>query len=109
MDMKIDIKEIKTILGPYLESLQHFQFSVFNPLFWVSMLALFLILWRLWDIKKSFSFSWVVAIILLATSYAEGFIAGLIIKHGGTFEPFLFRIIPVFLIGFMLIYYIFMK
>jgi hypothetical protein len=111
MDMKIDvdIKEIKTILGSHLENLQHFKLSVFNPLFWISILVLFLILWRLWDIKKSFSFSWVIATILLVSSYAEGFIAGLIIKYGGTFDPFFFRIIPVVIICFILLYYIFIK
>lgn len=105
----MDIYELKAAIEPYLESLMNFQFSVSNPLFWILLLVLFLILLRFWDIRKSFSFCCIVAVLLLATTKAEVLIAGFVIKSSGTFDPFLIRTIPIIVLSFILIYYIFIK
>ena len=107
--MQIDIYEISNAIKPHLESLRNFRFSISNPLFWVALFALFLILLKLWDIKKSFSFCCIVAALLLATSKAESLIADLVIKSGGAFDPFLIRVISMVILSFILIYYIFIK
>lgn len=107
--MKIDIYAIIKAMKPHLVSLQNFQFSVFNPLFWVSLLALFLILLKSWDIKKSLGFCGVLAILLLATSKAESLIADFVIRSGGTFDPFLVRTISMIILAFISVYYIFIK
>lgn len=107
--MEIDIDAIKKTLEPHLEALKNFQFSVFNPLFWIALLILFLILSRRWDARKSFGFCSVVAILLLVTSQAESFVANFVVRSAGVFDPIIIRIISTIIFCFISIYYIFMK
>ncbi|MBU3958555.1 MAG: hypothetical protein KKH29_00450 [Candidatus Omnitrophica bacterium] len=102
-------KALKESFLPYLNELKKFQFAFMNPLFWVVWLALFLVLSRLWNVRKSFSFCLIIAIILLATTRLEALIAAAVIREQGTFEPLLFRILPLTAIVFISIYYFFIR
>lgn len=93
-----------------LASLKNFQFSIFNPVFWIFFAILFLIAMKLWRSKKAFSFSLVVAFILLVTTKVEELInRALIAQYGGTLDPSFLRIGAIFFIAVVWIYYAFIR
>ncbi|MFC1675275.1 hypothetical protein ACFL1K_05275 [Candidatus Omnitrophota bacterium] len=107
--MEFNLQQIQTWSNPHIEQLQNFQFSIFNPLFWVSLLAMFLITWKFWRAKRSFSFSLVVGVILLASTEIERMVAKAVASSGGVLDPFLIRALFVCLIFIVSLYYIFVK
>lgn len=102
----IDLKTLKETFLPYLQELKDLHFSFLNPLFWAGLLALCLILLRYWEAKKSFSFCVTIGIILLATTKVEAY---LVAVFTDTTVAFLTRIISVFIISLIFLYYAFMK
>ena len=109
MVIDIDLQALKEALIPYLDSLKSFNFSYLNPLFWVFIFVLFLILLRFWQAKKSFSFCLITSIILLASTKLEGFLANKLTTSIETFDPLLIRIISCFIIVIIGLYYAVMK
>lgn len=105
----MDFNTLKIKILPYIAELRNFHFSLFNPLFWISLLVLFLILLRFWDIRKSCSFCFVISILLLVTSKTQSFISDIVTKSGFTFDPIFIRMIFFFILSFVLLYYIFIK
>ena len=93
----------------HLDSLKHFHFSGLNPVFWLFLLLLFLILLRFWEIKKAFPFCSIVAIVLLATTKLENFIADMFAKSGEIFDPRIIRLLPIVIIPFIILYYAFVR
>ncbi|MFA5155923.1 MAG: hypothetical protein WC532_00840 [Candidatus Omnitrophota bacterium] len=93
------------VLG--FNDLQSFQFSFANPVFWVFIGALFLLLLKIWDIKKSFSFSAVVAAILLLTTALEKFFANTLSQPGEPLETVVIRFVSAVVIGIIFIIYLF--
>ena len=93
-----------------IASLRNFQFSILNPVFWLFFIVLLLIVMRFWKPKKAFSFSLVVALILLATTKTEDMInKALISKYGEVLDPSILRIGAVFFIAVIWMYYAFIK
>jgi hypothetical protein len=93
----------------YLESLRNFQFSIANPVFWVFLVILFLILLRFWLPKKSFSFCLIVAIVLLGETQAENYLTGLLAKSQETMDLTIIKVISLLIIFVTFIYYAFIK
>jgi len=109
MGIDIDFDALKEALIPYLDSLKNFNFSFLNPLFWVFIFVLFLILLRFWQTKKSFSFCLTIAIILLATTKLEGLLADKLTTPTETFDPILIRVSSCFIITVVGLYYAVIK
>ena len=109
MEIDVDFNALKETLIPYLDSLKNFNFSFLNPLFWVFILALFLILLRFWQTKKSFSFCLTITIILLATTKLEELLADKLTTPTETFDPLLIRILSCFIILAIGLYYAVIK
>lgn len=107
--MNIDWNEVKYFLSPYLTQLKNVEFTYSNPLFWAFLFLLFLLLIRLWPLKKSFSFSCVLAVILLATTQAEKVAARAFSKPGEPFDPTVVRVLAIILVAFIFVYYAFIK
>ncbi|MBU0759253.1 MAG: hypothetical protein KKC66_04575 [Candidatus Omnitrophica bacterium] len=105
----VDFQVIKEILMPYLEALKDLKFTYDNPLFWAGLIILFIVLSRAWTRGSAFSFSFLIALILLGTTKLEALVADIMIKNGSTFDPLLIRIFSGFLIAIILVYYAFMK
>ena len=93
----------------HLDSLKNFQFTPLNPVFWLFLLLLFLILLRFWLVKKSFSFCLIVAIVLLATTKLEDFLVNKLAKSVEIFDPKIIRLFPIVVISFVFLYYAFIK
>lgn len=111
--MKFDInlealkKNILPYLLPYLEELKDFQFSYRNPLFWAGLFIIFLILLRVWDErKKAFSYSVMLAVILLGMTRLELYTLSL---FGEPSASFLIRTISLFIIALVFIYHAFIR
>lgn len=105
----IDFQAIREAYFVDMERLKNFQFSIDNPLFWILIAILLLVLFRFWDFKKAFSFSLIVAVILLALPKLEAYVIERILAPDEMFEPLAVRI-PCFLfISFIFIYYAFLK
>ncbi len=101
------LKVLVKALSPYLEELQKFQFSPLNPLFWICVLILLLILTRRWAFKKAFSYCLVVSILLLVTTALEKYILN---RLGADEMPgFIVRIISIFLLSLISVYYFFVR
>jgi len=105
----IDFNALKEVLITYLVSLENFNFSFLNPLFWIFIFLLFLILLRFWQAKKSFSFCLIIAIILLATTKLEGLLADKLTTSREAFDPLLIRVLSGFIIMIIGFYYTVMK
>ena len=96
----LNFDALKDAAASHFTSLKHFHFHYKNPLFWVFLFALFLILARPWQAKKSFSFCSVIAVVLLATTKIEGFIS---------MDPVFVRLVSFFVIAIVLLYYVALK
>ena len=103
--MNIDFVTLKKILLSYLNSLKQFHFDFLNPLFWIFLFVLFLILARLWYTKKSFSFCLIIAIILLATTKLENLIKNFFFKSGESFDTTIIRALSALFILLISMYY----
>lgn len=103
-----DFNTLKTTILPYLKELRNFHFSLFNPLFWVFLLILFLILSRAWEYRKSFSYCSILAILLLAMTMLENSLAATLAKSE-VFDATVLRIITIFVILMVTLYYLFIR
>lgn len=99
--MNIDV----AALTGCLNSLRHFQFSYLNPLFWVMLLLVFLTVVNFWGAKKSLSFCFLAAVILLATTKIESMIVNMVAKSGEVFDPIIMRAISFLIILMITLYY----
>lgn len=104
-DIHTYLDALRIGLKPDFESIKSFQFSYFNPLFWVFLLILFLILLRIWEIKKSFSYCILLSVILLTTTKVENYLIDIWAKSGEIFDPVPIRILTFFIIVIISIYY----
>lgn len=102
-------QEFKQKFFTYLNELYNFNFQISNPVFWVLFLILLLVLLKKWRIQKAFSFSLVIAVILLAATKIEANTLGFFKRMGESFDGILIRIGAIILICIVLIYYAFMK
>ena len=92
-----------------LHELRNFHFSFLNPLFWVFLVLLFWVLLRLWYAKKSFSFCFILALILLATTKLEYMFANMSVTYGEKIDFFWIRICGIFAAAVVFLYYAFIK
>lgn len=104
----IDFKTLKITILLYLKELRNFHFSLFNPLFWVFLLILFLILSRAWGYRKSFSYCSILAIVLLVTTMLENSLASTLAKSE-VFDATVLKIISIFVISMVTLYYFFIR
>ena len=107
--MNLNFSLLKDTLSPHINSLKDFHFSFLNPVFWLLIIVLFLILLRFWQTKKAFSFSLLTAAILLASTQIEIYLQGKLTPITGQVDPFLIRLLTVFLIFVVLFYYALIK
>jgi hypothetical protein len=107
--MTIDLDVLRAGLQPHLESLKNLIFSYQNPLFWVFLFLIFLILMKPWGTRKAFLFSLILAAVLLATTALEQRVVGTMIKPGDTFDPTIIRIVSGIVIAFTVLYFTLIK
>ena len=93
------------MLARNLQSLKNFDFSFRNPLFWLLILVMFLILLKFWQGKKAVSFSLIIASILLLATQLETLFKGHLTAVAGDMGPFVVRLLSLFLIFVILLYY----
>lgn len=105
----LDIEALKNFFISQLNELRDFHFSFFNPLFWIFFIAVLVILVRLWEFRKSFSFCVTVAVILLLTTRVEELISRNLVASGEAYTPFFIRAVSLFIISVILIYFIFIR
>lgn len=65
---KENINSLKQTIQLHKSQLQNFQFSFDNPVFGILILLAFLILSRIWGLKKAFSYCLLVSVLLYLTS-----------------------------------------
>lgn len=89
----------------YVNELAKFNFSVSNPVFWLFFCVLFLLLLKLWDIRKAFSFCVVVALILFVATKAQAHASRFFSQAGESFDGVLIKIATMVLIAIVILYY----
>lgn len=109
LDMYIDLEALKAVLISDFESLYRFNFSCLNPVFWLVILILYIILRRFWEAKSAFTFLLLTAVILLLTSAFEGRIAFAMAAGGEQLDPGLIRLITLLIIGVLFLAYTFLR
>lgn len=97
------------LLGQYVEKISQYQFTVNNPVFWLMLIVIALVLMRFWDLRKSFSFSIAIGAILLVTTKIEKAILEASSRANEFFDPVIIRILSVIAITLVILYYIFIK
>lgn len=101
----IDFTALSQAYSVYLQKLGNFEFTVSNPLLWIFLVIIFLILAMLWTGKKAGSFCLVVTGLLLGTTWIEKVIQGNI----GAYDRTLVRILFFLVLGCVVIYYSMIK
>lgn len=107
--MYVDWGAFHEKISQYLGALLQFNFSPLNPLFWIFLLLLCLVLLKTWHIKKAISFCVVVGFLLLATTKLEAVITAWIASQGEIFDPMILRLACGVLLVFITIYYFLVK
>lgn len=107
MDIQIDLNTLRPVFLPYINSLRDFHFSYRNPVFWLFLLIVCLILLRFWQPKKTISFCLTIAVILLAATKIERIMAQALARQGGVFDPFIIRIMLFIVVSIVGIYFVF--
>ena len=105
--MRIDVPT--DFMQPHLNNILNYQFTLSNPLFWVILFIFCLLLLRFWDLKKSFSFGFVLAIVLLATTKIESIAASKLTGAGEAYDPVVVRVLSVLAVCLIVLYYVFIK
>ena len=93
---------------PHLKELSNYRFSLSNPIFWLFMLLLLFIVSRRWGMRKSFSFCLAITLVLLTTTHIEKRFAG-ILSQSQLFDAGVVKLISLFIISIIAIYYLFVK
>lgn len=111
MHVGVDVylRALQRNFSRYFNELGNFNFSLFNPLFWIFFLIAFLILSRLWKYRKAFSFCLTVTIVLFISAWAEKAVVNFFVGRHETFDPVLTRMGTFIVITFILLYYFFVK
>lgn len=99
---------LKMSIAPYFKELKNYHFSLFNPLFWVFLLILFLILSGRWGRRKSTSFCFLVGAVLLVTTAIANRMANILSKSK-IFDFDVLRMISLSVIALIAIYYLLIK
>jgi len=87
----------------YFKELESWNFSYLNPLFWIFLILLFLLLLYFWAPKKSFSFCFALGIILLLSTKIDNLISGALFGYPTV------KMITIYLLIFVVMYFIFIK
>ena len=103
--MNINLGISEEMLARNLQSLKNFNFSFRNPVFWLLILMICLILLKFWQGKKALSFSLITASILLLTTQIESLLQSNITPVTGDMGPFVIRLLAMFLILVVFFYY----
>ena len=105
--MKLDFEAFRQRFLFYLKPLENFEFSFFNPIFWLSLLLLLLILLQIWPAKKSFHFCLLLAFILLCTTEIESrFVASF--PTNQLFDAVTIKLISSFAVMLLFLLYVFL-
>lgn len=105
--MKLDFEAFRQRFLFYLKPLANFEFSFFNPIFWICLLLIFLILLQIWPVKKSFHFCLLLAFILLCTTKIESrFVASF--PTNQLFDATTIKLISSAAVMLLLLFYIFL-
>ena len=109
MSLDAIINQLRIFLLPYLNSLLNFEFYLSNPLFWLFLLILALVLKGIWPERKSLYFCLAVGVVLLAVTKVEVFLADTFIEAQAAFDPTLIRVLAAILIAAIFLFYATMK
>ena len=109
MNIQIYLQKLIDAFKCYLQDLSSFRNLELNPLFWTLVFILFLFLLRLWGKRKSFSFCFILTLLLITCSKVERVAANYFISSGESYDPFIIRTILSIIILFVIAYYVFLK
>ena len=93
---------------PYIEELQNFHFYFSNPVFDLLILIVFLLLFKTWGLKKTFSYCLIISSILYLTTRIMSHI-DMPIDSGEITYGAIIKILAIFAICIISIYYFFLK
>jgi len=106
--IKDALKNIYGTIQPHINELQNFKFSFGNPVFGFLILLALLLLSKVWDLKKSFSYCLTVASTLYLTSIITTHMTRSIDSTTITYADII-KGIAIIIIVAITIYYIFIK
>lgn len=103
-----NLAESLKLIQPDVQEMQNFHFYFSNPIFGILILTTFLILARSWGLKKAFSYCLVVSSILYLTTKII-IHSSLPIEGSGVTYADIIKIIAIFILTLITIYYFFIE
>jgi len=107
--MDPEVNAFRSVLESGYRNLLDFQFQFFNPIFWVGVFLLFIILCKFWVPKRALSFAITTAIILLFLTELELRMGQVFVSAGESFEPTPVRLVALAAIGIEFLLFTFLK
>ena len=95
----------KMMFKSHWNELRSFNFTFSNPLFWIFVIILFMIVTRFWQTKKAFSFCLLVSAVFLLTTKLEVVFKNWLISSGEAFDPLAIRMVAFFVLLMLFFYY----
>ncbi|MFC1514417.1 hypothetical protein ACFL5X_00760 [Candidatus Omnitrophota bacterium] len=105
MSLHAIIYSLKSMLEPHFEELKELNFTFANPVFWIFMILLFVLVTRFWNGKKGFSFTLMISAMLLLTTKMEAMTEAWLLSRGEGFDPLPVRTIAFFVMMMVFFYY----
>ncbi len=103
----MDRERIMTAMLTYLAPLKNYEFTFFNPMFWLVLVCIFLLYLKFWQLKKSFSFSLFLAFMLLSTTEIQARVTSLLAPAGEPFDTTIIKFISLIIVSFFYLIYVF--
>jgi len=105
---KLDYGEFLMVLFSYVKPILKFRFYFHNPLFWVLLLLLMLVLLQKWAFKKSFYFCSLLAGILLLTTRIEWLLLHSVSNSGSVIDATFVKLLSLVLVAILSLIFIFL-
>ncbi len=105
---KFDYKEFLMVLFSYAKPLLKYRFHFYNPLFWVLILLLMLVLLQKWAFKKSFYFCSLLSIILLLTTRIEWYLLHMPVGSGSVIDATVVKLLSLVVVTILSLIFIFL-
>ena len=99
--------QIKATLSSYFEPLANYHFDFFNPFFWLTVVFIFLLFLKFWELKKSFFFSLFLTFMLLTTTEIENRLIMFFASAGESFDTAVIKLISISIVSFFYLMYVF--
>ena len=104
----MDFEEISKVLLDGLGPLQNYEFHFYNPIFWIFLFCLLILLLKIWDPKKAIQYCLLLAFVLLCTTEIQSRCIALFSSPGNLFDTAVIKLISITVVMLLSMFYFFL-